>query len=117
MSRTAAVVVLLAHEAAVAQSANCLCPAVAELQLGSLGLGTYLGAADDATDEQVIAAVMYSATRGWNVIDTGEKLACSWLTALQLYCAGHLVHGNRPRCPLPLTSHTIMPVHVMLLEQ
>jgi aryl-alcohol dehydrogenase-like predicted oxidoreductase len=41
------------------------------LKLSSLGLGTYLGAADDATDEQVLAAVLYSATRGWNVIDTG----------------------------------------------
>lgn len=50
----------------------CHGAAVVELQLSSLGLGTYLGPSDDATDEQVIAAVMYSATRGWNVIDTGE---------------------------------------------
>ncbi len=51
------------------------CCAVAELRLSSLGLGTYLGAADAATDEQVVSAVMYSATRGWNVIDTGENVA------------------------------------------
>jgi aryl-alcohol dehydrogenase-like predicted oxidoreductase len=41
------------------------------LKLSSLGLGTYLGAVDDATDEQVLAAVLYSTTRGWNIIDTG----------------------------------------------
>lgn len=43
------------------------------LKLSSLGLGTYLGAADDATDEQVLSAVLYSATRGWNVIDTAPN--------------------------------------------
>eukprot|EP00878_Enallax_costatus_P038896 GHUV01044385.1.p1 GENE.GHUV01044385.1~~GHUV01044385.1.p1 ORF type:complete len:396 (+),score=75.04 GHUV01044385.1:591-1778(+) len=43
------------------------------LQLSSLGLGTYLGASDDVTDEQVVSAVMYSATRGWNVIDTAAN--------------------------------------------
>lgn len=41
------------------------------LYLSSLGTGTYLGAVDDLADEQVMSAIMYSATRGWNVIDTG----------------------------------------------
>lgn len=42
------------------------------LYLSSLGMGTYLGNADAMTDEQVLTAILYSATRGWNVIDTGE---------------------------------------------
>eukprot|EP00879_Flechtneria_rotunda_P016525 GHRR01017294.1.p1 GENE.GHRR01017294.1~~GHRR01017294.1.p1 ORF type:complete len:503 (+),score=147.23 GHRR01017294.1:667-2175(+) len=46
---------------------------VSLLQLSSLGLGTYLGAVDDATDEQVLAALMYSVARGWNVIDTAAN--------------------------------------------
>ena len=43
------------------------------LTLSSLGMGTYLGAIDDATDEQVLSALLYSVTRGWNVIDTGAS--------------------------------------------
>jgi hypothetical protein len=46
--------------------------AVAYLYLSSLGTGTYLGNANDMTDEQVLMAILYSATRGWNVIDTGR---------------------------------------------
>lgn len=49
--------------------------AAAFLYLSSLGLGTYLGLQDEATDEAVLAAILYSASRGWNVIDTGRR-AC-----------------------------------------
>lgn len=49
-----------------------LCHTANYLYLSSLGTGTYLGNADDMTDEQVLSAILYSASRGWNVIDTGE---------------------------------------------
>lgn len=45
------------------------------LYLSSLGTGTYLGAPDDMTDEQVLSSILYAATRGWNVIDTGAWVA------------------------------------------
>jgi hypothetical protein len=43
-----------------------------QLRLSSLGVGTYLGEANDWTDEAVSAAVVTSVMSGWNVIDTGE---------------------------------------------
>jgi aryl-alcohol dehydrogenase-like predicted oxidoreductase len=62
-----------------------VCPAASYLYLSSLGTGTYLGNADDSTDEQVLTALLYAVTRGWNVIDTGKvhvtvaaALAGSW---------------------------------------
>jgi hypothetical protein len=65
------------------------------LKLSSLGLGTYLGAVDDATDEQVLAAVLYSTTRGWNVIDTGGPAG---------YCCSSTGEGtvHRRSCDLSL---------------
>lgn len=56
----------------------CLLCAVSYLYLSSLGTGTYLGNADDLTDEQVLMAILYSATRGWNVIDTGARRDAAW---------------------------------------
>lgn len=38
--------------------------------LSSLGVGTYLGRPDDATDAAVSAAVRASIDAGWNVIDS-----------------------------------------------
>lgn len=43
--------------------------------LSSLGMGTYLGEADDLTDEQTLCALLFTITHGWNVIDTGKGLA------------------------------------------
>jgi hypothetical protein len=40
--------------------------------LSGLGMGTYLGELDDATDEAMVAAVLYSVSHGWNVVDTGR---------------------------------------------
>lgn len=61
------------------------------LSLSSMGIGTYLGAEDDETDELVTAAVITSVHKGWNVIDTasnyrggrGEKAVGHALTALR----------------------------------
>jgi hypothetical protein len=50
-------------------------PADERLYLSDMGMGTYLGEADSATDEAVVDALLYSVTHGWNVIDTGEFLA------------------------------------------
>ncbi len=41
------------------------------LHLSTLGVGTYLGEADGATDEAVVTALLYTLSHGWNVIDTG----------------------------------------------
>jgi hypothetical protein len=41
------------------------------LALSSLGVSTYVGAADDASDEAQLSAILFSVMRGWNVIDTG----------------------------------------------
>jgi len=43
------------------------------LLLSSLGVGTYLGAEDEAADEAQLCALLYSVMRGWNVIDTGAR--------------------------------------------
>lgn len=43
------------------------------LTLSSLGVGTYLGDPDDATDENVENAVVRSVAEGWNVIDTAAN--------------------------------------------
>ncbi|DBB01812.1 TPA: hypothetical protein ACH3X1_000424 [Trebouxia sp. C0004] len=43
------------------------------LTLSTLGIGTYLGAEDTETDEQVAAAVISSVQQGWNVIDTASN--------------------------------------------
>jgi aryl-alcohol dehydrogenase-like predicted oxidoreductase len=40
------------------------------LWLSSIGLGTYLGNADDDTDEQYVASIQTAARHGCNVIDT-----------------------------------------------
>lgn len=50
--------------------AFCSC-ADAPLFLSSLGTGTYLGKDDVKTDDAVTAALLFSVTHGWNVIDTG----------------------------------------------
>ncbi|DBB14762.1 TPA: hypothetical protein ACH3X3_004374 [Trebouxia sp. C0006] len=60
------------------------------LTLSTLGVGTYLGAEDMETDEQVAAAVITGVQQGWNVIDTasnyrggrGERAIGYALTAL-----------------------------------
>ncbi|KAA6425596.1 MAG: hypothetical protein FRX49_04493 [Trebouxia sp. A1-2] len=60
------------------------------LTLSTLGIGTYLGAEDIETDEQVAAAVITSVQQGWNVIDAasnyrggrGERAIGYALTAL-----------------------------------
>ncbi|GFH19698.1 uncharacterized protein HaLaN_16689, partial [Haematococcus lacustris] len=36
------------------------------LALSGLGVGTYLGEGDEATDEASVAALLYSVTHGWN---------------------------------------------------
>ncbi|GFH12788.1 ShKT domain-containing protein, partial [Haematococcus lacustris] len=36
------------------------------LSLSGLGVGTYLGEGDEATDEGSVAALLYSVTHGWN---------------------------------------------------
>eukprot|EP00877_Chromochloris_zofingiensis_P007465 jgi/Chrzof1/2972/Cz12g06160.t1 len=41
--------------------------------LSSLGMGTYLGEADDLTDEQTLCALLFTITHGWNVIDTASN--------------------------------------------
>ncbi|KAL6755522.1 hypothetical protein V8C86DRAFT_2676453 [Haematococcus lacustris] len=43
------------------------------LALSGLGVGTYLGEGDEATDEASVAALLYSVTHGWNVIDTASN--------------------------------------------
>jgi hypothetical protein len=43
------------------------------LMLSSLGVGTYLGAADAHTDEMVTNAIVKSVGDGWNVIDTASN--------------------------------------------
>jgi hypothetical protein len=43
------------------------------LTLSTLGIGTYLGDPDDATDENVENAVVRSVAEGWNVIDTAAN--------------------------------------------
>ncbi len=40
------------------------------VMLSSLGIGTYLGRADYATDAAVTSAVLASVGAGWNVIDS-----------------------------------------------
>ena len=52
------------------------------LLLSSLGTGTYLGPADASGDEPQLCALLYSVSRGWNVIDTG---AC-FLDFVLLFC-------------------------------
>ncbi|MEW5301279.1 MAG: hypothetical protein WDW36_004147 [Sanguina aurantia] len=42
------------------------------LHLSSLGIGTYLGATDQRTDEAVTSAIIHSVMNGWNVIDTAS---------------------------------------------
>jgi hypothetical protein len=64
-------------------------PAATFLYLSSLGMGTYLGALDDATDERMLSALLYSATRGWNIIDTGGcccVLGCVCVCACLCVC-------------------------------
>ncbi len=46
---------------------------IARLQLSSIGIGTYLGAVDDATDERYEAAIVEAVRRGINVIDTASN--------------------------------------------
>ncbi len=46
---------------------------VARLQLSSVGIGTYMGAADDATDGRYEAAIVDAVRRGINVIDTASN--------------------------------------------
>lgn len=63
-----------------------------DLTLSSIGIGTYLGDADDATDELVENAIVRSVADGCNVIDTaavyrmgrGEKSVGRALRALRL---------------------------------
>eukprot|EP01023_Acetabularia_acetabulum_P009371 TRINITY_DN14197_c0_g1_i1.p1 TRINITY_DN14197_c0_g1~~TRINITY_DN14197_c0_g1_i1.p1 ORF type:complete len:369 (-),score=55.37 TRINITY_DN14197_c0_g1_i1:334-1440(-) len=43
------------------------------LTLSSIGIGTYLGAEDAATDSQVAAAIVKAVTTGINVIDTASN--------------------------------------------
>ena len=47
--------------------------AMGPLSLSSLGIGTYLGPADDATDASYQAAVVRALERGINVIDTASN--------------------------------------------
>lgn len=46
---------------------------IARMQLSGLGIGTYLGAADDATDARYIAAITAALRGGINVIDTASN--------------------------------------------
>src|SRR5258708_4695741 len=45
----------------------------AELALSSVGIGTYLGAADDATDARYAAAIGRAIDLGINVVDTASN--------------------------------------------
>jgi aryl-alcohol dehydrogenase-like predicted oxidoreductase len=45
-------------------------PGVGELWFSSIGLGTYLGEADDAADRAYIDAIAYAVEHGINVLDT-----------------------------------------------
>lgn len=47
-----------------------------DLTLSSIGLGTYLGKADDATDEISFQAALYCAEQGCNVFDTAINYRC-----------------------------------------
>jgi aryl-alcohol dehydrogenase-like predicted oxidoreductase len=47
------------------------------LKLSSIGVGTYMGADDDDTDEQVVSATLLSVARGVNVIDTARNYRCA----------------------------------------
>jgi hypothetical protein len=47
------------------------------LLISSLGVGTYMGTPDAATDEAQLCALVYSVTRGWNLIDTGGRTSLS----------------------------------------
>lgn len=47
-----------------------------ELRVSSLGIGTYLGAADDQTDADYRAAVAQALGAGINVIDTASNYRC-----------------------------------------
>lgn len=44
--------------------------AVRDLVVSTLGIGTYLGAADDETDDRYVAAIELALQRGINVVDT-----------------------------------------------
>ena len=46
---------------------------IARLELSSIGIGTYLGPSDDATDKNYQAAVVDAVRRGVNVIDTASS--------------------------------------------
>ena len=46
---------------------------IARLELSSIGIGTYLGPSDDATDASYLAAVVDAVRRGVNVIDTAAS--------------------------------------------
>jgi hypothetical protein len=65
------------------------------LLLSSLGVGTYLGADDEGTDEAQLCALLYSVTHGWNVIDTGGW-ADGWRDDWCLvWCLGSVFGGAR----------------------
>ena len=46
------------------------------LTVGALGLGTYLGAPDDADDERYIRTAAHAVTRGVNVLDAAINYRC-----------------------------------------
>jgi aryl-alcohol dehydrogenase-like predicted oxidoreductase len=49
---------------------------VGQLHMSSLGIGTYLGAADDATDQRYIESIIEAVRQGINVIDTASNYRC-----------------------------------------
>lgn len=55
------------------------------LLLSSLGVGTYMGDEDAATDEAQLSAILYSVMRGWNVLDTGARL-CARSSCCAVLC-------------------------------
>lgn len=46
---------------------------IARLELSSIGIGTYLGPSDDATDASYLAALVDAVRRGVNVVDTASS--------------------------------------------
>src|SRR5437588_12315149 len=77
-----------------------------QLWLSSIGIGTYLGQPDEATDRSYTEAVVRAVELGENVIDTAanyrfQRTARAIGTALQRLCAA----AEHPRASFPVCTN------------